>query len=166
MVQVDEPAFREGLPLRNAEREAYLGWAVRCFRLATSGVRDETSIHTHMCYAEFNDIMPAIVAMDADVISIEATRSRMELLGAFREQDYPNGIGPGVWDVHSPRVPTVEEMKGLLDLARARLAESQIWVNPDCGLKTRGWDEVRAGLANMVAAARALRSGADATAGG
>ncbi len=166
VVQVDEPAFREGLPLRNAEREAYLGWAVRCFRLATSGVRDETSIHTHMCYAEFNDIMPAIVAMDADVISIEATRSRMELLGAFREQDYPNGIGPGVWDVHSPRVPTVEEMKGLLDLARARLAESQIWVNPDCGLKTRGWDEVRAGLANMVAAARALRSGADATAGG
>ncbi|HTU56754.1 MAG TPA: 5-methyltetrahydropteroyltriglutamate--homocysteine S-methyltransferase [Acetobacteraceae bacterium] len=165
VVQVDEPAFREGLPLRKAERETYLDWAVRCFRLTTSGVRDETSIHTHMCYAEFNDIMPAIAAMDADVISIEATRSRMELLGAFREQDYPNGIGPGVWDVHSPRVPTVEEIKRLLNLARGRLAGSQIWVNPDCGLKTRGWDEVRAGLANMVAAAASLRSGPGATAG-
>jgi 5-methyltetrahydropteroyltriglutamate--homocysteine methyltransferase len=168
VVQVDEPAFREGLPLRNAEREAYLGWAVRCFRLATAGVRDETAIHTHMCYSEFNDIMPAIAAMDADVISIEATRSRMELLGAFQGRHYPNGIGPGVWDVHSPRVPSVAEMVALLLLARGRLADWQLWVNPDCGLKTRGWEEVRAGLANMVAAAEALRSGPEwaAVAGG
>ncbi len=163
VVQVDEPAFREGLPLRNAEREAYLGWAVRCFRLATAGVRDETAIHTHMCYSEFNDIMAAIAAMDADVISIEATRSRMELLGAFQERRYPNGIGPGVWDVHSPRVPSVAEMVALLHLARARLADWQLWVNPDCGLKTRGWEEVRAGLANMVMAAQALRTGPERT---
>ena len=161
VVQVDEPAFREGLPLRNAEREDYLDWAVRCFRLATAGVRDETAIHTHMCYSEFNGIMAAIAAMDADVISIEATRSRMELLDAFQERRYPNGIGPGVWDVHSPCVPTVAEMLALLRLARARLADWQLWVNPDCGLKTRGWEEVRAGLANMVAAAASLRSGVE-----
>jgi 5-methyltetrahydropteroyltriglutamate--homocysteine methyltransferase len=136
---------------------------VTCFRLATSGVRDETAIHTHMCYSEFNDIMDAIAAMDADAISIEATRSRMELLDAFVPGEdgsgtsYPAEIGPGVWDIHSPRVPSAEEMAELLGLARARLQDWQIWVNPDCGLKTRRWEEVRPALENLVAAARQLR---------
>ena len=164
IIQVDEPAFREGLPLRHAEWAAYLGWAVACFRLATAGVGDATSIHTHMCYSEFNDIMPAIAAMDADAISIETTRSRMELLDAFRGNDaYPAEIGPGVWDIHSPRVPDAAEMAELLGLARQRLADWQIWVNPDCGLKTRKWEEVRPALENLVAAARQMR---DAVAGG
>ena len=159
IIQVDEPALREGLPLRRADWDEYLRWAVGCFRLTTSGVRAETAIHTHMCYAEFNDIMPAIADMDADAISIETTRSRMELLGAFAgEHRYPAEIGPGVWDIHSPRVPEVDEMAGLLRLARARLADWQIWVNPDCGLKTRKWEEVRPALANLVAAARNQRS--------
>jgi 5-methyltetrahydropteroyltriglutamate--homocysteine methyltransferase len=163
IIQVDEPAFREGLPLRHAEWAAYLGWAVACFRLATAGVADATSIHTHMCYSEFNDIMPAIAAMDADAISIETTRSRMELLDAFRGNDaYPAEIGPGVWDIHSPRVPDAAEMAELLGLARQRLADWQIWVNPDCGLKTRKWEEVRPALENLVAAARQMR---DAVAG-
>jgi 5-methyltetrahydropteroyltriglutamate--homocysteine methyltransferase len=157
-VQVDEPAFREGLPLRAADRADYLRWAVGCFRLCTAGVRDETAIHTHMCYAEFNDIMPAIADMDADVISIETTRSRMELLDAFRTVAYPNEIGPGIWDIHSPRVPDLAEMVGLLERARTRLADWQIWVNPDCGLKTRQWDEVIPALENLVSAARAMRS--------
>jgi 5-methyltetrahydropteroyltriglutamate--homocysteine methyltransferase len=161
VIQVDEPALREGLPLRRAAWDAYLEWAVACFRLATSGVRDETAIHTHMCYAEFADIMPAIAALDADVMSIETARSRMELLGAFAGSDaYPAGIGPGVWDIHSPRVPDAAEMRDLLERARAHLADGQIWVNPDCGLKTRQWAEVRPALHNMVAAARALREGA------
>lgn len=162
IIQVDEPAFREGLPLRRADWAAYLSWAVACFRLATSSVRDDTSIHTHMCYSEFNDIMPAIAAMDADAISIETTRSRMELLDAFAGQQgkslYPAEIGPGIWDIHSPRIPEIEEMVGLLKLARDRLADWQIWVNPDCGLKTRSWQEVRPALQNLVAAARVLRS--------
>jgi 5-methyltetrahydropteroyltriglutamate--homocysteine methyltransferase len=163
IIQVDEPAFREGLPLRHAEASAYLAWAVACFRLATSPVRDETSIHTHMCYSEFNDIMPAIAAMDADAISIETTRSRMELLDAFAGRhsggfDYPAEIGPGVWDIHSPRVPDVGEMTALLRLARQRLDDWQIWVNPDCGLKTRRWEEVRPALENLVAAAHAMRA--------
>ncbi|MEO9190397.1 MAG: 5-methyltetrahydropteroyltriglutamate--homocysteine S-methyltransferase [Acetobacteraceae bacterium] len=160
VIQVDEPAFREGLPLRRADWDAYLRWAVACFRLATAGVRDETAIHTHMCYAEFNDIMAAIAAMDADAISIETTRSRMELLDAFAPGSgnaYPAEIGPGVWDIHSPRVPDADEMTDLLGLARGRLADWQIWVNPDCGLKTRKWEEVRPALANMVDAARRLR---------
>ncbi|MEO9189287.1 MAG: 5-methyltetrahydropteroyltriglutamate--homocysteine S-methyltransferase, partial [Acetobacteraceae bacterium] len=160
VIQVDEPAFREGLPLRRADWDAYLRWAVACFRLATAGVRDETAIHTHMCYAEFNDIMAAIAAMDADAISIETTRSRMELLDAFAPGSgnaYPAEIGPGVWDIHSPRVPDADEMADLLGLARERLADWQIWVNPDCGLKTRKWEEVRPALANMVEAARRLR---------
>jgi 5-methyltetrahydropteroyltriglutamate--homocysteine methyltransferase len=131
---------------------------VGCFRLCTAGVRDETAIHTHMCYAEFNDIMPAIADMDADVISIETTRSRMELLDAFRTVAYPNEIGPGIWDIHSPRVPDLAEMVGLLERARTRLADWQIWVNPDCGLKTRQWDEVIPALENLVSAARAMRS--------
>ncbi|HLY90943.1 MAG TPA: 5-methyltetrahydropteroyltriglutamate--homocysteine S-methyltransferase [Acetobacteraceae bacterium] len=164
IIQVDEPAFREGLPLRHAEWAAYLGWAVACFRLATAGVADATSIHTHMCYSEFNDIMPAIAAMDADAISIETTRSRMELLNAFGAQGaYPAEIGPGIWDIHSPRVPDAAEMAELLGLARQRLADWQIWVNPDCGLKTRKWEEVRPALENLVAAARQMR---DAMAGG
>jgi 5-methyltetrahydropteroyltriglutamate--homocysteine methyltransferase len=162
VIQVDEPAFREGLPLRQADWAAYLAWATGCFRLSTSVVRDATSIHTHMCYAAFNDIMPAIADMDADAISIETTRSRMELLDAFVPGPdgggaYPAEIGPGVWDIHSPRVPDAAEMTRLLELARGRLEDWQIWVNPDCGLKTRNWEEVRPALANLVEAARALR---------
>lgn len=166
IIQVDEPAFREGLPLRRSHWANYLQWAVACFRLATSGVRDSTSIHTHMCYSEFNDIMSAIAEMDADAISIETTRSRMELLDVFRQDadrcGYPAEIGPGVWDIHSPRVPDVQEMATLLGLARQRLKDWQIWVNPDCGLKTRNWEEVRPALENMVAAARHLRRQAEA----
>jgi 5-methyltetrahydropteroyltriglutamate--homocysteine methyltransferase len=158
MIQIDEAALREGLPLRKSEWQAYLDWAVDAFRLCSSGVRDETQIHTHMCYSEFNDIIGAIGAMDADVISIETSRSKMELLDAFRDYRYPNEIGPGVYDIHSPRVPDVSEMTALLRLARERLADVQIWINPDCGLKTRKWEEVRPALVNMVAAARELRT--------
>jgi 5-methyltetrahydropteroyltriglutamate--homocysteine methyltransferase len=158
MIQIDEAALREGLPLRKSEWKGYLDWAVDAFRLCSSGVRDETQIHTHMCYSEFNDIIDAIGAMDADVISIETSRSKMELLDAFRDYRYPNEIGPGVYDIHSPRVPETSEMTGLLKLARARLSDTQIWINPDCGLKTRKWDEVRPALVNMVAAARELRA--------
>ncbi|OCK62379.1 5-methyltetrahydropteroyltriglutamate--homocysteine S-methyltransferase [Bradyrhizobium sp. LMTR 3] len=158
MIQIDEAALREGLPLRKSEWQAYLDWAVDAFRLCSSGVRDETQIHTHMCYSEFNDIIGAIGAMDADVISIETSRSKMELLDAFRDYRYPNEIGPGVYDIHSPRVPEIGEMTGLLKLARQRLSDTQIWINPDCGLKTRKWEEVRPALANMVAAARELRA--------
>ncbi|XIA66367.1 5-methyltetrahydropteroyltriglutamate--homocysteine S-methyltransferase [Bradyrhizobium sp. TZ2] len=158
MIQIDEAALREGLPLRKSEWKAYLDWAVDAFRLCSSGVRDETQIHTHMCYSEFNDIIDAIGAMDADVISIETSRSKMELLDAFRDYRYPNEIGPGVYDIHSPRVPDVGEMTSLVKLARKRLSDSQIWINPDCGLKTRKWDEVRPALINMVAAARELRA--------
>jgi len=170
VIQVDEPAFREGLPLRKAAWRGYLDWAVGCFRLATSGVRDETAIHTHMCYSEFNDIMPAIAAMDADAISIETTRSQMELLDAFAREAsetgaaYPAEIGPGIWDIHSPRVPGVEEMTELLTLARRRLQDWQIWVNPDCGLKTRRWEEVGPALENLVAAAQRLRAEVPASA--
>ena len=160
MIQIDEAALREGLPLRQSEWKAYLDWAVDAFRLCSSGVRDETQIHTHMCYSEFNDIIGAIGAMDADVISIETSRSKMELLDAFRDYRYPNEIGPGVYDIHSPRVPDIEEMTALLRLARMRLSDSQIWINPDCGLKTRKWEEVRPALVNMVAAARELRASA------
>ncbi len=157
VIQIDEAALREGLPLRRADRAAYLDWAVSAFRLATSGVADETQIHTHMCYSEFNDIISAIAAMDADVISIETSRSRMELLDAFVEYSYPNQIGPGVYDIHSPRVPSAEEMASLLERVTERLSADQLWVNPDCGLKTRNWEEVRPALVNMVAAARTLR---------
>ncbi|MBX3696078.1 MAG: 5-methyltetrahydropteroyltriglutamate--homocysteine S-methyltransferase [Steroidobacteraceae bacterium] len=157
MIQIDEAALREGLPLRRADWQAYLDNAVGDFRLASCTVDDRTQIHTHMCYSEFNDIMPAIAAMDADVISIETSRSQMELLNAFADYRYPNEIGPGVYDIHSPRVPTVGEMLALLDKARTVLAPAQLWVNPDCGLKTRGWPEVEAALVNMVAAARLAR---------
>jgi 5-methyltetrahydropteroyltriglutamate--homocysteine methyltransferase len=158
MIQIDEAALREGLPLRKGEWGAYLDWAVACFRLCSSSVRDETQVHTHMCYSEFNDIIEAIAAMDADVISIETSRSKMELLDAFKSYRYPNDIGPGVYDIHSPRIPGVDEMTDLLALARRRLADGQLWVNPDCGLKTRAWEDVKPALVNMVAAARRLRS--------
>jgi 5-methyltetrahydropteroyltriglutamate--homocysteine methyltransferase len=158
MIQIDEAALREGLPLRPGAWDGYLDWAVACFRLCSSGVRDQTQIHTHMCYSEFNDIIEAIGAMDADVISIETSRSKMELLDAFKAYRYPNEIGPGVYDIHSPRVPGVEEMAGLLTLARQRLSDQQLWINPDCGLKTRSWEEVRPALVNMVAAAKQVRA--------
>ena len=158
MIQIDEAALREGLPLRQSEWKTYLDWAVECFRLASTGVNDATQIHTHMCYSEFNDIIDAIAAMDADVISIETSRSKMELLDAFKTYKYPNEIGPGVYDIHSPRVPKVAEMTELLQLARERLVDGQIWINPDCGLKTRKWEEVRPALVNMVEAARQLRA--------
>ncbi len=144
--------------MRRADQPAYLDWAAFCFRLSASGVVDATQIHTHMCYSEFNDIMGAIAAMDADVISIETARSRMELLNAFTQFDYPNAIGPGVWDIHSPRVPGAEEMVGLLRLAAEALPRERLWVNPDCGCKTRGWAEVKPAMANLVAAARRLRA--------
>ena len=156
-IQIDEPAFREGLPLRESRWDDYLDWAVECFRLASCGVRDETQIHTHMCYSEFNDIIEAIADMDADVISVEASRSKMELLDSFDEFDYPNEIGPGVYDIHSPRVPSVEEMEALIRKALEVLDPDQMWVNPDCGLKTRRWVEVRPSLENMVQAAENVR---------
>jgi 5-methyltetrahydropteroyltriglutamate--homocysteine methyltransferase len=158
MIQIDEAALREGLPLRRSEWKSYLDWAVDSFRLCASGVKDETQIHTHMCYSEFNDIIDAIGAMDADVISIETSRSKMELLDAFKSYRYPNEIGPGVYDIHSPRVPEVDEMTALLELARHRLDDAQLWINPDCGLKTRKWDEVEPALINMVKAAHKLRT--------
>ncbi len=158
MIQIDEAALREGLPLRKSQWKIYLDWAVDAFRISSSGVEDATQIHTHMCYSEFNDIIDAIGAMDADVISIETSRSKMELLDAFRSYKYPNEIGPGVYDIHSPRVPEIGEMTELLTFARQRLADTQLWINPDCGLKTRKWDEVRPALVNMVAAARAIRA--------
>ncbi|MFC7737561.1 5-methyltetrahydropteroyltriglutamate--homocysteine S-methyltransferase [Roseomonas sp. GCM10028921] len=157
IIQIDEAALREGLPLRRGDWQHYLNWAVESFRIASCGVADATQIHTHMCYSEFNDIIAVIGDMDADVISIETARSKMELLGAFAEYRYPAEIGPGVYDIHSPRVPTVEEMAELLAAARSRLAPEQLWVNPDCGLKTRKWPETRAALVNMVAAAKQVR---------
>lgn len=157
VIQIDEPALREGVPLKKSEWPAYLDWAVKAFRLATSSVSDATQIHTHMCYCNFNDVMEAIAAMDADVISIEAARSDAELLNCFAEFGYPNEIGPGVYDIHSPRVPSVDEMKRLLQQMLGVLRIEQLWVNPDCGLKTRGWPEVEQSLKNMVAAARELR---------
>nr|WP_295107887.1 5-methyltetrahydropteroyltriglutamate--homocysteine S-methyltransferase [uncultured Caulobacter sp.] len=157
IIQIDEAALREGLPLRRKDWDAYLAWAVECFRLTASGVADVTQIHTHMCYSEFNDIIAAIGAMDADVISIETARSKMELLDAFAGYAYPAEIGPGVYDIHSPRVPSVEEMADLLTAAQARLSTGQLWVNPDCGLKTRKWPETKAAVANMVEAARRAR---------
>jgi 5-methyltetrahydropteroyltriglutamate--homocysteine methyltransferase len=157
VIQIDEPAVREGLPLRRKNWQAYLRWAVDAFRLSSAGVKDETQIHTHMCYAEFNDIIEAVAEMDADVISIETSRSQMELLDAFVGFKYPNEIGPGVYDIHSPRVVPQVEMEALLKKAAAVLKPEQIWVNPDCGLKTRKWEETKICLKNMVGAAKALR---------
>ncbi len=157
VIQIDEPALREGLPLRQSDRKAYLDWAIGAFRLASSGVADGTQIHTHMCYGEFGDVMESIAAFDADVISIEASRSQMELLGAFAEFDYPNEVGPGIWDIHSPRVPDVDEMAELLRAALQVIPAERLWVNPDCGLKTRRWEEVGPALTNMVGAAERVR---------
>ena len=158
IVQIDEAAFREGLPLRRAQWQEYLDWAVEAFRLCASGVGDATQIHTHMCYSEFNDVIKSIAAMDADVITIETSRSDMELLEAFEAFDYPNDIGPGVYDIHSPRVPDTAQMVTLLSKAAQRIPAERLWVNPDCGLKTRAWAETEAALINMVAAARKLRA--------
>jgi 5-methyltetrahydropteroyltriglutamate--homocysteine methyltransferase len=172
IIQIDEPAIREGLPLRRAGWPAYLKSATRAFRISASGVRDETQIHTHMCYSEFNDILPEIAAMDADVITIETSRSDMELLRAFGgwggENNaggfrYPNEIGPGVYDIHSPRVPSVDEIVRLMRKAAGVVPHQNLWINPDCGLKTRGWPETEAALANMVTAAKLLRKELAAT---
>ena len=158
IIQIDEPAIREGLPLRKADQQEYLDWAVRAFRVSSSNVDDDTQIHTHMCYSEFNDIIQDIAAMDADVITIETSRSQMELLDAFADFKYPNDIGPGVYDIHSPRVPSTEEMVNLLRKAKAVVPAEQLWVNPDCGLKTRAWPETKAALESMVEAAKILRA--------
>jgi len=160
IIQIDEAAMREGLPLKKTDWPYYLDWSVRAFRACSSGVNNETQIHTHMCYSEFNDILPAIAAMDADVITIETSRSDMELLDAFHAFHYPNDIGPGVYDIHSPRVPSTEEMLRLMHKALAVIPAQRLWINPDCGLKTRGWPEVKIALQNMVAVARQLRSSA------
>jgi len=157
VIQIDEPALREGLPLRRAEWPGYLEWAVNAFRLATAGVSDATQIHTHMCYSEFNDVIRVIEKMDADVVSIENARSGSELLEGFKEYSYPNEIGPGVYDIHSPRVPSTAEIVQALKRMQEVLGDRQIWVNPDCGLKTRGWEETLPSLRNMVQAARQLR---------
>lgn len=156
-IQIDEPALREGLPLRKSDWKAYLEWAVNSFKLSAAGVQDKTQIHTHMCYCEFNDIIEAIAALDADVISMETSRSNMELLEVFKNYNYPNEIGPGVYDIHSPRIPSKEEMVDLLTKARNVLSDEQLWVNPDCGLKTRGWEEVKPALLNMVDSAKEMR---------
>ncbi|MDX6917536.1 5-methyltetrahydropteroyltriglutamate--homocysteine S-methyltransferase [Pectobacterium carotovorum] len=157
IIQIDEPALREGLPLHRSDWDAYLTWAVDAFRLNAAVAKDDTQIHTHMCYCEFNDIMDSIAALDADVITIETSRSDMELLESFEEFEYPNEIGPGVYDIHSPNVPSVEWMEDLLKKAAQRIPAERLWVNPDCGLKTRGWPETRQALANMVQAAQRLR---------
>nr|WP_202798942.1 5-methyltetrahydropteroyltriglutamate--homocysteine S-methyltransferase [Saccharopolyspora spinosa] len=158
VIQVDEPALRETLPLRTADRAAYLDWAVASFQLSTAGVRDDTQIHTHMCYAEFGDVLQAIIGMDADVISLEAARSAMSIVADLARAGYPNEAGPGVWDIHSPRVPSVEEIAGHLRTAIGVFPSDRLWVNPDCGLKTRGYPEVRATLANLVEATGQLRA--------
>ncbi len=157
LIQIDEPAFREGLPLRQKDWQEYLEWAVNAFRLASSGVQDDTQIHTHMCYSEFNDIIQHIANMDADVITIETSRSQMELLEAFGDFRYPNEIGPGVYDIHSPRIPPTHEMETLLEKAANVIPRKQLWVNPDCGLKTRKWEETWPALQNMVQAAKSMR---------
>ncbi|WP_235727526.1 5-methyltetrahydropteroyltriglutamate--homocysteine S-methyltransferase [Kangiella shandongensis] len=157
VIQVDEPAFRELLPLRKSEQAAYLEWSVNAFRLATAGVKDTTQIHTHMCYSEFNEVIDSIARLDADVITIESSRSDMELLQTFNDFKYPNEIGPGVYDIHSPRIPTTEEVEKLLIQAANYIPLEQLWVNPDCGLKTRTWEQVRPALQNLVEAAKEAR---------
>jgi len=160
VIQIDEAALREGLPLRKSQWKEYLDWAVESYRITANGVKDETQIHTHMCYSEFNDIIASIADMDADVITIETSRSDMELLDAFDDFKYPNEIGPGVYDIHSPNIPTQEHIEHLMKMAAERIPAERLWVNPDCGLKTRQWSEVIPALTNMVAAAKALRAAA------
>ena len=157
IIQIDEPALREGLPLRKSNWSSYLKWAIDSFKIASSSVKDETQIHTHMCYCEFDDILDSIEKLDADVISIETSRSNMELLDSFKNYKYPNSIGPGVYDIHSPRVPTIKEMKFLLEKAQKFINKDNLWVNPDCGLKTRGWPEVKKALKSMTIVAKSLR---------
>jgi 5-methyltetrahydropteroyltriglutamate--homocysteine methyltransferase len=165
IIQVDEPGLREGLPLRSADRAGYLGWAVDAFRLATTAVGDTTQVHTHMCYADFDEIVEAVARLDADVLSLETSRSAMEPLDAFAAA-YPNAVGPGVYDIHSPRVPSVEEIEELLALAEERVDRGHLWVNPDCGLKTRSWDEVEAALGNLVEATKRRRASVPAPSDG
>ena len=157
IIQIDEPALREGLPLRKNEWNLYLKWAIDSFKIASSSVNDETQIHTHMCYCEFDDILDSIEKLDADVISIETSRSNMELLDSFKNYKYPNSIGPGVYDIHSPRVPNLNEIKSLLEKAQKYINKDKIWVNPDCGLKTRGWPEVKKALKSMTSVAKSFR---------
>jgi 5-methyltetrahydropteroyltriglutamate--homocysteine methyltransferase len=157
IIQIDEAALREGLPLRQTDWDSYLQWAVDAFRITANGVSDQTQIHTHMCYSEFNDIIAAIARMDADVITIETSRSDMELLNAFKNFDYPNDIGPGVYDIHSPNIPQVDQITSLMNKAAERIPAQRLWVNPDCGLKTRRWEEVQPALRAMVDAAKELR---------
>jgi 5-methyltetrahydropteroyltriglutamate--homocysteine methyltransferase len=158
VIQVDEPALREGLPLRKGEeREAYLKWAVDSFKLATAGVENSTQIHSHFCYSEFQDFFHAIAALDADVLSIENSKSDAKLLKVFIDEEYPRHIGPGVYDIHSPRVPTLDEFKQRIEEMLAYLKPEQLWINPDCGLKTRKWDEVKGALSHMVEAAKFFR---------
>ena len=163
IIQIDEAALREGLPLKKQHWDHYLQWAVKAFKVCSSGVKNETQIHTHMCYSEFNDIIQAVADMDADVITIETSRSDMKLLDAFKNFDYPNDIGPGVYDIHSPNVPKVDEIVNLMDHAQQRVPVKRLWINPDCGLKTRGWEEVEAALGNMVTAAKTMRNKAKTT---
>jgi 5-methyltetrahydropteroyltriglutamate--homocysteine methyltransferase len=162
VIQIDEAALREGLPLRKDQHQTYLDWAIESFRVSASGVTDETQIHTHMCYSNFNDIIADIAKMDTDVITIETSRSQMELLNAFVSFKYPNEIGPGVYDIHSPRVPSKQEMVDLLNKALEVLQPEQLWVNPDCGLKTRGWPEVKEALKLMVEAGEEVRTSLEA----
>jgi 5-methyltetrahydropteroyltriglutamate--homocysteine methyltransferase len=158
VIQIDEPALREAMPLKAGEWGGYLEWAVQAFRVAASSASASTQVHTHMCYSEFGDILPAIAAMDADVVTLEASRSEMDVLDAFRDFDYPNEVGPGIYDIHSPRVPDEREIAALLRKALEVIPPERLWINPDCGLKTRGWEETRRALANMVAAARTVRT--------
>lgn len=158
VIQIDEPAFREGLPLRKEDQKNYLNWAVKAFKISSSGAKNSTQIHTHMCYSDFNAILDSIAALDADVITIETTRSQMKLLKAFVDFKYPNDIGPGIYDIHSPRIPNVEEMEFLLKKALEVLPAENVWVNPDCGLKTRKWEEIEPALKNMVQAAANIRA--------
>lgn len=157
IIQIDEPAIREGLPLKKRDHKAYLEWAVDAFKISAASAKPETQIHTHMCYSEFNEIIESVAALDADVITIETSRSNMELLKAFEEFNYPNEIGPGVYDIHSPNIPTEEWIEGLINTAAKKIPAERLWVNPDCGLKTRNWAETEASLANMVSAAKKLR---------
>lgn len=157
IIQIDEPAIREGLPLKKRDHKAYLEWAVDAFKISAASAKPETQIHTHMCYSEFNEIIDSVAALDADVITIETSRSNMELLKAFEEFNYPNEIGPGVYDIHSPNIPSKEWIEGLINKAAEKIPAQRLWVNPDCGLKTRNWKETEASLTNMVLAAKELR---------
>ena len=162
IIQIDEAALREGLPLRQSQWHSYLEWAVNSFKITANGVKDETQIHTHMCYSQFNDIIQAIADMDADVITIETSRSDMELLDVFNEFNYPNEIGPGVYDIHTPNIPTVDHIVNLINKAAERIPAERLWINPDCGLKTRCWEEVKPALEAMVTASKVLRSNSKA----